>query len=70
MGVFERGNVRTNIKYGCVSYLGAILWNGISDDLKLCRSTFSVKKNWKVKIIKDYNVKWLICEMIKKNNLE
>ena len=66
MCVFEICKVRTNVKYGCVSFLGVKLWNGLSDELKLCRSLLSFKKTLKGKIIKDYNVKWLKCEMIKK----
>ena len=53
--VFEVCYVRTNVKYRCVSFLGAKLWNKLSDELKMCRSLLSFKKTLKCKIIKDYN---------------
>ena len=62
--------MRTNVKYRCVSFLGVKLWNGPSDELKLCRSLLSFKTTLKGRIIKDYNVKCLKCEMVKKKNLE
>ena len=53
--MFETSKVRTNLKYRCVSVLGAKLWNGLSDEIKMCTSMLVFKKTLKSKIIKGYN---------------
>lgn len=57
LDIFERGKVRTNVKYRCISYLGVILWNGLSNELKMSISLLSFKKALKRKMIMDYNIK-------------
>ena len=53
--MFETYKVRTNLKYRCVSVLGAKLWNGLIDEPKMCNSMLVFKKTLKSKIIKGYN---------------
>lgn len=53
--MFETCQVRTNVKYRCVSVLGVKLWNGLNDELKLCSSLLMFKKTLKCKIIDAYN---------------
>lgn len=48
----ETCKIRTNMKYRCVSVLGAKLWNSLNDDLKL----LSFKKV-KCKIMNDYKLR-------------
>ena len=53
--MFETYKVRTNLKYRCVSVLGAKLWNGLNDEIKMCNFMLVFKKTLKSKIIKGYS---------------
>uniref|UniRef100_A0A672Z783 Reverse transcriptase domain-containing protein n=3 Tax=Sphaeramia orbicularis TaxID=375764 RepID=A0A672Z783_9TELE len=54
MFVFEKCKVRTNVKYHSVSVIGVKLWNELKDEVKLCSSLLSFKKNLIGQIMKGY----------------
>ena len=52
--MFEKIKSRTKIKDQCISVRGVNLWNGLDDELKMCRSIFEFKRLFKGMIFEKY----------------